>query len=122
MAEHNELGKKGEELASVFLQTKGYKILHRNWVCEKDEIDIICSIQDLIVFVEVKTRSSELYGHPEEAVGKSKQEKLLRVIDAYLNEFQIDKEIRIDIVSVFKKGSKEKIYHIVDAVAPSFED
>ncbi|MBL6963343.1 MAG: YraN family protein [Bacteroidetes bacterium] len=122
MAEHNELGRKGEDLAAHYLQSKGYRLLHRNWVYEKDEIDLVCFHKDLLVFIEVKTRSSALYGHPEEAVSASKREKLLRVIDAYLNKYQIDQEIRIDILSILIQDNKEKIYHIEDAIAPDFED
>ncbi|MBT3302290.1 MAG: YraN family protein [Bacteroidetes bacterium] len=122
MAEHNELGRKGEELAANYLQAKGYKILHRNWIFEKDELDIVCLFQNTIVFVEVKTRSSDSYGHPEEAVGKAKQEKLLRIIDTYLNQFQLDLEIRIDIVSIILTANEQKIYHIEDAVTPFFEN
>jgi putative endonuclease len=65
MAEHNELGEKGEELARNFLRKKGYKIIERNWRFGKDEIDIIAIDNDYLVIVEVKTRRSNYFAEPE---------------------------------------------------------
>ncbi len=73
MARHNELGKKGEELAEKFLRDKGYDIIAKNWRYDKDEIDIIARDGDEIVIVEVKTRSTDFYGFPEDAVDSQKK-------------------------------------------------
>jgi putative endonuclease len=122
MAEHNVLGKAGEHLAAEFLRKKGYTILHRNWVFEKDELDIVCEKDNTLVFVEVKTRSTDYFGYPEDAVDERKREKLLRVVDAYIEDFDVENEIRIDIISVIKTDTIEKIYHIEDAVDPFWDE
>lgn len=116
MTKHLETGKKGEDTAVSFLQKKGYQILHRNWVFEKDEIDIIARQDETIVFVEVKTRTSLSHGFPEEAVSRSKKIKLLRAIDAYLEISKLDNEIRIDIISVIFNNNSVNILHFEDAV------
>ena len=118
MAKHNLLGEKGEKLAKEFLVSKGYHILHTNWVFEKVEIDIVAENEDVLVCVEVKTRSTDYFGYPEEAVTKTKQDNLLNAMDAYLEEHPIDKEIRYDIVSIIVTSSEIKIYHIEDAISP----
>ena len=68
MAEHNELGKKGEELAVEYLRENGYKILDRNWVFQKAEIDIIAQKDNFLAVIEVKTRSSTDFGLPQDFV------------------------------------------------------
>jgi len=72
MAEHNELGKKGEELAVEYLQQNGYKILDRNWTFQKAEIDIIATKENILAIVEVKTRSSLDFGSPQDFVDAKK--------------------------------------------------
>ena len=73
MAEHNNIGKKGEDLACAFLEKKGFKILHKNWHSSNYEVDIIASNNDFLVFVEVKTRTGTYMGQPEIFVTKQKQ-------------------------------------------------
>lgn len=122
MSQHYELGKKGEELATVFLEEEGYKILHRNWRFGKDEIDIIAQTDTFLVIVEVKTRSTDYFGDPEEAVDKQKQRFLVRAADVFINQKEIDLEVRFDIISiVFEKG-KHTIRHIEDAFYPTLQD
>ena len=118
MAKHIALGKKGEDLAAVFLQRKGYEILHRNWRTGHLEIDIIAQIGNEIVFVEVKTRATAAYGFPEEAVSKAKAQKLFKAADAFIIQENIDNEIRFDIISILLKGGLENIYHIEDGISP----
>lgn len=118
MAEHNELGKKGEEIARNFLVDKGFEIIETNWRHEKDEIDIIARDGDELVIVEVKTRSSNVFGEPEEAVGEQKEAYLIRATEAYLIEHDLDIDIRYDIVSVILNKKGLKIKHIVDAFYP----
>ena len=72
MGRHNELGKEGEEKAVAFLQEKGYVILEKNYRSGRAEVDIIAGFKDIIVFVEVKTRSSYVFGYPEESVTSTK--------------------------------------------------
>ena len=73
MATHNELGAKGETMAVQFLMAKNYQIVAINWRWQKAEVDIIAQINDTLVFVEVKTRSSDTFVKPEEAVHEKKQ-------------------------------------------------
>lgn len=115
MAGHNELGKRGEEAAVRYLQQKGYLILDRNWMNEKYEIDIIAQDDDYIVFVEVKTRSSNQWGNPEEAVSKGKIKRIVNAADFYLIDKDIDLPARFDIISVIWNGHKFEIDHIEDA-------
>lgn len=119
MAQHNELGKKGEELASQYLQKKSYKILERNWRYEKDEIDIIATDGLFLVIVEVKTRSTDFYGQPEEAVTRQKERFIIRATEEYIIQKDINLEVRYDIISIIIKNGKEAINHIEDAFYPT---
>lgn len=119
MAEHHELGKKGEILAGKFLEAAGYQILAYNWRHRHTEIDCIAQNGNVLIFVEVKTRSTDYFGHPEESVDDSKIEKIRRTADAYIEKHDHNGEIRFDIVSIVKKpGDSEKIFHIKDAFFP----
>lgn len=115
MAEHNELGKKGEQLAAEYLEKKGFTILEKNFVYQKAEIDIIAQNQNTLIVVEVKTRSSIDFGSPEEFVKPSKIKLLVKAIDHYVISRNIESKIQFDIIAVFKKGSSFKIEHIEDA-------
>lgn len=115
MAVHNELGKKGEDAAIRYFRQKGYEILERNWVYERYEIDIIAQHEEFIVFAEVKTRSSDQWGNPEEAVSKGKIKRIVEAADFYLNVNDIDSPARFDIVAVIWDGQKFEIDHIDDA-------
>ena len=89
MAEHNELGKKGEEMARKFLVEKGFEILATNWRYSKDEIDIIARKDNCLVIVEVKTRFSNVFGEPEEFVSNKKQSFLIRAANVYVEKNNI---------------------------------
>lgn len=115
MAKHNELGKKGELIAIDFLKEKGFEILETNFRLEKDEIDIIAKEGTTIVFVEVKTRSTNYFGDPEIAVGINKIEFLLRAAENYLVSKNLNSEIRFDIISIVLNSRQKRIRHIVDA-------
>jgi len=115
MARHNELGKEGERRALHLLQEKGYTILETNWRCEKDEVDIIAIDKDELVIVEVKTRSTDAFGDPEEAVSPQKARNLIRAAEAYIDLNDLDMDVRFDIVSIILKNGKAIVNHIVDA-------
>ncbi len=119
MTKHIELGKKGELLAKNFLADKGYIILETNWRHEKDEVDIIAMDGDELVIVEVKTRSSDFFGFPEDAVGVQKEAFLIRAAENYLDENNLDLEVRYDIVAIILKPKETQIKHIVDAFFPA---
>lgn len=116
MAQHNDLGIKGEAAARDYLILKGYKILDINWRYEKCELDIVCEVDKLIVFVEVKTRSNTDFGSPAEFVGAAKQAKLIEGAEAYLEQKNSEKEIRFDIIEVLYQNNTFKIVHMEDAI------
>lgn len=116
MAEHNDLGKEGEDFAADYLAEKGYKILHRNWTFKKAEIDIIAQINDILAVVEVKTRSSIDFGLPQDFVKPAKIQSLVKAVNQYVIEHDLDFEIRFDIIAIHKDASKKfVIEHIEDA-------
>ncbi|TPG44445.1 YraN family protein [Flavobacterium pectinovorum] len=119
MAEHNELGKKGENLAVEYLLENGYKILDRNWTFQKAEIDIIAQKESILAIVEVKTRSSLDFGLPQDFVKPKKIQLLIKAVNAYINDrekdFDEDCEIRFDIIAVHKSGETFAIEHLTDA-------
>lgn len=118
MARHNILGKKGEEAAAMYLLEKGYEILNQNWRFGHDEIDIVARKNDELVIVEVKTRSSDYFGDPMEAVDIKKQKILIRATESYISEFNYDMNIRYDIISIILKNNNLSIRHIKDAFYP----
>lgn len=118
MAEHNELGKKGEAIAGDYLSKKGYRILHRNYRFKKGEIDLVCQFEDQLVVVEVKTRNSSYMAGPEETVTMNKQKAIIKVANAYIDEYEIDMETRFDIVSVIINAGGVEIEHLEDAFYP----
>jgi putative endonuclease len=115
MATHNDLGKKGEDIAIEYLLKKGHHIIARNYRHEKAEVDIISSHQATIIFTEVKARSTDRYGYPEEAVNAKKKEKLREAMDHYLTENDIKEESRFDIISIVINKSGTEVHHIEDA-------
>lgn len=122
MAKHNETGKKGEKLAQQHLRESGYEILEINWRYSRVEIDVIARDEqaDEIVFVEVKTRSSNVFGYPEVSVTPKKQQNLIRAAIAYMEANHIEKGIRFDVLSVTIGDKKEELYHIKDAFFPGY--
>lgn len=122
MARHNETGKKGEDIAVNFLIENGYAILCRNWKRQNAEIDIIASTSEYLVFVEVKTRSSDLWGMPEDAVSKQKMNQIVKGAALYIEENEIGElEPRFDIVAVVLDKNNVNIEHIEDAFFPTLK-
>lgn len=115
MAEHNELGKLGEEMAVEFLKKEGYTILNTNWTFQKAEIDIIASKDNILAIIEVKTRSSLEFGLPQDFVKPKKIQLLVKAVDAYVIEKDIDIDVRFDIIAIHKEGKSFVIEHLIDA-------
>lgn len=115
------LGFFGERAAAFYLQLRGYRIRERNFRCSYGEIDLIAERGNQLVFVEVKTRRSDEYGTPAEAVGYRKQKKITTVAQYYLLAYPEDKEIRFDVVEVCVRSTGrggfrvKKINHLPDA-------
>lgn len=115
MADHNELGKKGEQLAVDFLVKNDYKILEKNYRYLKAEVDIIAQKKEVLAVVEVKTRTSAFFGNPEEFVNPKKIKLLVSAIDHYVIEKDLDVEVRFDIIAIIKNKNLTKIEHLEDA-------
>jgi putative endonuclease len=115
MAEHNELGKFGEEQAVAYLQQQGYAILETNWTYQKAEIDIIAQKDNLLAVVEVKTRSSLDFGLPQEFVKPKKIQLLVKAVNEYIISNDLDVEVRFDIIAVHKDAKNFSIEHIEEA-------
>ncbi len=110
------LGIEGEELAVKFLKKKGYSIIARNYKTHVGEIDIIAKDSNIIVFIEVKTRTNDSFGYPFEAVDKRKREKLKNLALLYLKKQAHEYPVRFDVISIFRMDNGEKeIEHIKDA-------
>lgn len=119
MSSGNKLGQEGEALAAAWLGKEGYEILERNWRSGHSEIDLIARKEDIIVFVEVKTRKNADFGFPEDSVDAAKEKSLARGARDYLEKNKLDNEIRFDIISIIKAaGRVPEIYHIPDAFFP----
>ena len=115
MLRNKVLGNIGEEIAVNYLRVKGYKILDRNYRTRYGEIDIILLIEDLLVFVEVKTRRNNKYGDPVESVNYNKVNKIINTANNYLaNKKMYNFNVRFDVVEI-KFDKIPKINHIKDA-------
>uniref|UniRef100_A0AAU6WSV2 UPF0102 protein AAFP95_02570 n=1 Tax=Chryseobacterium endophyticum TaxID=1854762 RepID=A0AAU6WSV2_9FLAO len=116
MADHNDFGKTAEDLAVTHLQKNGYIILIRNFRFQKAEIDIIAEKDNLIIIVEVKARSTDIFMLPQEAVTKTKIKLLVSAANHFMEEFNKDQEVRFDIISVLADHKNNlTIEHITDA-------
>jgi len=120
MAEHLALGRKGESLAKAHLESTGYEIKEENWRHSRAEIDLIARKDGLIIFVEVKTRTGNFFGEPEDFVDTRKQKLLVTAADEYIYKMNHQGEVRFDIISVlFDKQKNYTLKHIEDAFWPS---
>jgi len=115
MAQSKDIGKRGEDEAAGFLQGKGYEILERNYRFRRNEVDIIAMRDNTLVFVEVKMRSTNLFGYPESFVSDEQFQRILQVADEYQHQNNWEGNIRFDIVSIEKKRSGLEITHFEDA-------
>ena len=115
MAQHNELGKKGEQLAVDFLLKKGYSIVERNYRFNKAEVDIIAQQKDILAIIEVKTRSTTDFGNPQDFVKPKQIQRLVKAVDEYVTVNNLDVEVRFDIIAIVKKNNRFNIEHLENA-------
>lgn len=113
MAEHNDFGKAGEDIAVDYLTAEGYRVLDRNWRSGHKELDIVAEKDGVLVVVEVKSRKSNRYGNVVDAVSPSKIRKVVMAADAYIRYNRIDFPVRFDVICILE--SNGHIDHIVDA-------
>ena len=116
MARHNETGKKGELLAATWLKENGYAILFINWRHSRYEIDIIASRNEVLHFVEVKTRSSTRFGHPEDDVSKKKFASLVNAAEEFLYQNPHWKRVQYDVLSITTLKEKPVEYFLIQDV------
>ncbi len=120
MAKHLELGRRGETLAKAHLESNGYEILDENWTHGKLEVDLIAYKNKVIIFTEVKTRTGNGFGEPEDFVDARKQKLLLEAADEYIYLMNHQGEVRFDIISVlFDYKNNHTLKHIEDAFWPT---
>lgn len=115
MASHNDLGILGENIATNYLLKQGYRILERNFIFQKAEIDIIARKDDIVVVVEVKTRNSDFFGDPQSFVTPSKIKLLIKAANEYILFNDIEMEVRFDIIAILKNQHQESVEHIENA-------
>jgi len=115
MAEHNELGKKGEELAVEYLRLKEYEILELNYRYQKAEIDIIAKRGNTLIAAEVKTRSTPEFGDPQDFVKPKQIQQLVKAMNFYVEDQNLDVDVRFDIIAIIKNKMGTRIEHIQDA-------
>ncbi|MCD5411912.1 YraN family protein [Thermodesulfovibrionales bacterium] len=108
-------GSRGEDIAAIYLEKNGYKVLCRNYKTPLGEADIIVKQKNTVVFVEVKARANDFFGQPFEAVDHRKQERLKRVALYYLKQNKIETPVRFDIISIILMDGKETVNHIIEA-------
>lgn len=118
MAEHNILGKAGEEEAVKYLISHDYTIRHRNWRRGRKELDIVAEKNHELVVVEVKTRKNTVFAEPHDAVTPLKIKRIVQAADAYLRFFQVDLAVRFDIITVVGEAGCFTVEHIKEAFYP----
>ena len=114
----NTIGRLGERMALQFLKKRGYKIVDSNFRTDLGEVDIVAYDKEVLVFIEVKTRSVNCLVDPEASVGQRKRRKLRQLADLYTKIFQLeDVDYRIDVVSIVldKRGDLAKFQLIKGA-------
>lgn len=120
--ERRELGRLGERAACAYLEHLGYEIIERNWRCDLGEIDIIAFDEDVLVLVEVKTRSSVKEGLPEDAVTPAKRARYEKLLFAYLQEAGLPGsfEVRFDVIAIMVLGpDRSLLRHHINAFGAS---
>ncbi len=115
---NKDIGNYGEELALTYLKDKGYRIISRNFRNKYGEIDLICKLEDLLIFIEVKSRFSSLYGSPLEAVTYFKQKQILKLCKLYIMKNNLyNLNCRFDVIEIYFNINNDlySINHIIDA-------
>lgn len=117
MAKHLETGRQGEELAAEWLLAQGFVLMYRNWKYSYFELDVVASKDNILHFIEVKTRTTETYGHPEEAVTAKKLERLMNAGEEFLHQHPEWKRIQYDILSIRLHRFKAPEYFFLEDVS-----
>jgi putative endonuclease len=113
-----EKGMQSEDRAAKYLESLGFQIIEKNWTSGKLEVDLIATTSSMIVFVEVKSRYSDKFGAPWEAVNSAKRRSIIRAADIYIQRHNVTLEPRFDIISIITNSQKETIDHYEGAFFP----
>ena len=116
MATHNDTGKHGENLAGIYFAQKGYEILHSNWRHGHWEVDIIATKNNMLHFIEVKTRTSEKYGYPEENIDRKKIRYLINASEQFLFLYPQWQRIQFDVLSIILLKNKDREYFLIEDI------
>ncbi|MEM9077604.1 MAG: YraN family protein [Bacteroidota bacterium] len=115
MGQHNAFGHEGEQIAKDFLIEKGYKILKQNYRYDKAEIDILAQINDILVVVEVKSRTTDFLEDISQSINPSKIKRLVKAADHFVVEHDLDVEVRFDVIIILKKQQDHEVKHLENA-------
>jgi len=115
MANHNELGKKGEDLAVDFLLKNGYDIVARNYIYQKAEVDVIAKKGDILAVVEVKTRTSADFGDPQQFLKPKQMQRIIKAVDEFVNSNDMNVEVRFDIIAIVLNKKGMSLEHLENA-------
>ena len=118
MAQHNDFGKWGEEVAAGYLREKGYTILHRNYRVGHRDLDIVALKNNILVFVEVKTRKGDSLVEAEKAVDRRKIMSLNMAANNYLKRYRLNVDVRFDIVAITGSPADYSVNHMENAFLP----
>jgi putative endonuclease len=116
MAYHNDTGLLGERMAIEYLEQKGFSILCQNWRHSHWEVDVIASLNDILHFIEVKTRRTKKFGYPEDDVSKKKIENLINASEEFLFLNPQWKLIQFDVLSITIQKNKPVEYFFIEDV------
>lgn len=117
MAKHLETGRLGEEMAAAWLMGQGFHLLYRNWKHSYFELDVVAEKENILHFIEVKTRRTDTYGHPEEAVTEKKLERLMNAGEEFLQQNPQWKRIQYDILSIRLFTNKAPEYFFIEDIS-----
>ena len=114
MARHNRTGKEGEKLAATYLANNGYTIIQQNWRHRNWEIDFVASKNKRLHIVEVKTRTSRAFGHPEENMDNKKMQCLINAAEEYMYQHPQWQQLQFDILAITILGNEVEYFLIED--------
>lgn len=115
MAHHNDTGKQGEELAAKWLVENGYTILHRNWRYKNWEIDVIAHKGKRLHIVEVKTRTGDNFGYPEDNMDNKKMQYLINAAEEYMEQDDRWQQLQFDVLAI-TMGKRSTEYFLIEDV------
>ncbi|MDR1552052.1 MAG: YraN family protein [Prevotellaceae bacterium] len=115
-----KIGGKGEIIAQNYLLRNGFKILHTNWRFGYKELDIVATKNSCLHIIEVKTRTSQFWENPKDAVVRRKQKNIIDATDAYIAKFDINMQTQFDVISIVLDGETQEIEYIPEAFSPVF--